>query len=217
MNLPKIVRDGRFVILDIESTGLSRKKDEPVQLAFGHMDGGRAGLRGFYTFKPGVPIKPRAAAIHGFTERKLTWAPSFAQCGDEIYSLLKDRIVLGYNVRRFDVPIVARMFEESGVKCSLSRHVAWRIRPRILDVLVWQRRFAKQQGWEGGNSLGVAAQRWNVDVADLHDAWQDCRVTWALFWALANRFPELGEMDPDEAVIYEECGFQVEEVRDRFI
>jgi DNA polymerase-3 subunit epsilon len=183
--LPRVLAEGRYVVLDIEATGLSRAHDETVQVAFGHVDGGVVGLRGFYWVRPACAISRGAANVHGFTSEGLRWSPPFARVAQELLAIIGDRIVLGHGVKQFDVPMLARQFGECGLE--------WR--PRMLDTVLWSRRLVK----DGRHSLGVMAERFGIVTVSAHDAWHDCRMTWNVFGQLAFRFPELGALSPDDA------------------
>jgi len=186
---PNIVTAGRYAVLDLETTGLSNKTAEPVQLAFGLVDHGRPQLRGYYTLSPGVPVTWGASRVHGHTKKSLKHSPRFRDIAAELFGLLDDRIILGYNAKRFDVPILARMFAETAPK-----YADWA--PHVLDVLLWDRKFAPG----GKHDLKTVATRLGLPTDGMHDAWYDCRLTWQVFGAHAITYAGFGAAAPLEAV-----------------
>jgi len=191
MTLPNILAEGRYLLIDIESTGLSVNTDEPVQIAFGTIDHGITGLRGYYTLRPHLaPLKEGSTAKHGFTAEKLAHSPQFAEIAAELRGFAEGRIMLGWNVLRFDYKILTRMFEGWAPTTP-------QLDPDVLDVFAWEKKLSPPDG--GKHNLAAACERWGVSLTNYHDAWHDCRVTWQLFCVLAHRFPDFGALPPRAA------------------
>jgi DNA polymerase-3 subunit epsilon len=187
MTLPPLLVNERFVLLDLETTGLSTKKAEPVQIAFAHIDHGQTGLRGYYTVKPACPIDEGAMQKHGYTEEKLAHSPAFEHIAHDLLQIIGDRVVLGWGVKRFDIPILKRMLYETTESSPEFR---------VLDVLLWD----KKVGPDRKHSLGVAAEHWGIPLDMPHDAWHDCRAAWGIFCCLAAAHPEVGNATIEEAL-----------------
>lgn len=187
VTIPRVIAEGRFAIIDIESTGLSRYKDEAVQIAFALVDRGKLGLRGYYTLCPHQKIQPGAAAKHGLTYEKLMHSPMFADIANDLRVLIGDRIVVGHNVKQFDVPVLARQFKAAQVDFD----------PLMIDTLLVSR--ALMPNSKHGLQDLVAALE--VALEQRHDAWQDCRMTFGVLWQLASRYSEFGACAPDEVAV----------------
>lgn len=179
MNVPSIIAENRFAVLDLETTGLSRKKDEIVQVAVAQIDKGQPRFRISCLVKPDVEIQPKAQEVHGISKEQLVYSPAFKDIAKELLLHIGDRCLLGYNILRFDHGFLDRQLGEAGL------HVDW----DILDVYIW----AKRHGTHEQNSLGAAAARHGVVTRDRHDAFGDVRATWGLFVKLARAHPELGD------------------------
>jgi DNA polymerase III epsilon subunit-like protein len=188
--IPKVIAGGDYAILDLETTDLSRYAAEAVQVAFGQIDRGRTGLRGYYTLLPHRAISAGAADKHGFTYEKLQGSPHFSDIAVELRTLLGSRILLGFGNKGFDAPILQRQFGEAGIVYE----------PPILDILFWSRRLMPG----GKHNLLEMTKRLEIPELTWHDAWHDCRMAWQIFGQLATRYPELGELSPDEAVAAQE-------------
>lgn len=183
--LPRVIAEGRYAAIDIETTGLSTKVDEAVQIAVALIDHGRPGLRGYYTLRPYHAIAPGAEAKHGLTYEKLMYSPDFKDIACELQTIIGDRIVLGFNTKRFDVPILTRQFAETSLVFA----------PRVLDVLLWSRKLMP-----GRCALGDMAARLEITFDNRHDAWHDIRATWSVFGQLALRFPAFGASSPEDVI-----------------
>jgi DNA polymerase III epsilon subunit-like protein len=93
------------VIVDTETTGLlCRSKAEVIELAAIDMRGKQV-YRGL--FKPRYKIPASVIAIHGITNARVRWQPSFAQRAQAIRSALQGRIIITYNAR-FDREVIRR-------------------------------------------------------------------------------------------------------------
>lgn len=178
--LPAIVKENRFAVLDVETTGLSRHRDEVIQVAIAQVDYGRPRFRGYVHVRPSRTIHPEAQAVHGITFEVLQHAFPFADLAPTILELIGGRTILGYGSSTLDLPILKRQFvEETTLKFD----------PPSLDVLTWARRFLPK---EEKKTLKNAAALVGVPVLDAHDAFDDCRMTWNVFVTLAATYTELG-------------------------
>lgn len=178
MNLPRVVRENRFAVLDLETTGVNKLRDEVVQIAIVQVDHGRPRIRASSYVQPKRIISEGAMAAHGITWDILEHAPTLAEVWPEFRALIGDRCLLGYSIKTFDHPLLTRQLAESGVSFDAP----------AVDVLAWERKF----GGKGRHNLVAAAERWGVPVLPRHEAMADCRMCWNVFVQLASRFDELG-------------------------
>jgi len=59
--------------------------------------------------QPYRPITPQASAIHGYTDRDVRDARSFAEVWPEFRAFVGDDILIAHNGQRFDVPVLRRL------------------------------------------------------------------------------------------------------------
>jgi DNA polymerase III subunit epsilon len=189
--VPRIIAEGRYCLIDLETTGLSRKEDQAVQIALGQIDNGVTRLRGYYTVKPSVPIKPGAFSKHRISEASLAFSPSFSGIAADLRALIGDRIVIGYGIRTFDVPILARQFAEAGIPDFA---------PPILDVCAWCKKLLPGMP----HDLRSMVVKYLVPPAGHHDAWADCRMTWGVFGGLCREFSDFADSAPSDRIIKED-------------
>lgn len=186
MNLPKLIAESRFALIDTETTGLSIKTDEVVQIAVCQMDFGRPRLRVYCTVRPSTPVKEGALRKHGLTDEKLAFSPTFVEIIDDVLGFIGDRALLGWGIRKFDLPILNRQLSPRALKAP------------YVDALLWNRRYDV-----GSHALEEAAARWGANTNGRHDAFADCQIIWRVFAAMANA-RDLGGMTLDEVVRHQE-------------
>ena len=67
---------------------------------------------------PGVKIPREATAVHGITDADVADAPAFAAVAPDLAAFLEGCDLAGYNLRGFDIPLLAREFERVKVPFS---------------------------------------------------------------------------------------------------
>lgn len=100
-----------LAIFDLETTGVDVANDRIVSL--GAMIVGGATVE--HRFNPGRPIPPEATAVHGITDADVADKPRFAEVAHQVYDLLAGCDIAGFNVRAFDVPMLAAEFARVGL------------------------------------------------------------------------------------------------------
>lgn len=101
-----------LIILDTETTGVDKTRDQIVELCiqFG-LDGEQRTRR----FKPSIPIPAEATAIHGITDADVADCPAFSACAESIAELLNAaQVIVAYNAA-FDLDMLQAEFERAGL------------------------------------------------------------------------------------------------------
>jgi DNA polymerase-3 subunit epsilon len=107
--------DRPLAVLDIEATGISPRADRIVELVIVKMHPGGERTTHRYRVNPGQPIPPEATAIHGITDEDVADCPAFADIAVELAAVLEDCDLCGYNMIRFDLPMLGEEFLRAGV------------------------------------------------------------------------------------------------------
>lgn len=109
-----------IAFLDLEATGRDPARDRIIELGVVSIlpDGQR---RTFcQRFNPGVPIHPDATAIHGITDADVAGSPFFSVYAKKIHASLSGKDLGGYNLFRFDLPMLDQEFRRCGLKLDLT-------------------------------------------------------------------------------------------------
>ncbi|TVP73397.1 MAG: 3'-5' exonuclease [Gemmatimonadales bacterium] len=196
-----------LVFFDLETTGLRVEQDRIVELAIIRLSPGGDLLERVRRFNPGIPIPAEASAVHGITDADVADKPPFASRARSLADLLEPCDLAGFNVRRFDLPMLLAEFDRAGVSFDArSRRVVdvqmifHREEPRDLSAAV---RFYLGRELEGAHSaladirataqvLGAQMERYGHlprDLEGLHDYCDEVRP----FETALDRWFEAGE------------------------
>lgn len=104
-----------LVVFDLETTGTWIEKDKIIEIALVklHPDGRQESYdRKIY---PGIPIPARVTELTGIRDADVKEAPTFKQVAQEVLDFIGDADVGGFNIDRFDLPLLKREFAEVGI------------------------------------------------------------------------------------------------------
>ncbi|NNM32118.1 MAG: 3'-5' exonuclease [Gemmatimonadetes bacterium] len=181
---------------DLETTGLSLSRDRIVELAIIRISPQGDVYERVRRLNPEMPIPPEAAAVHGITDDVVQDEPTFRQIAKNLAAILDPCDLGGFNIRRFDLPILLAEFRRAGVEFEVKDR-------RIIDMkMIFHR--------EEPRDLSAAARFYlGRDHQDAHTALGDIRTTAAVLTAQLEHYPHLprdldglhaycDEMDPFE-------------------
>ncbi len=105
----------RIVILDVETTGLDRERDDIIEVAI--QEGlGRSAPVWVQRLRPLVPIAEDASAIHGITDEDVAGCPRLPEAAGEIRSRITGATALvGYNLS-FDLGMLDGALRRHGLE-----------------------------------------------------------------------------------------------------
>lgn len=102
----------RYVVIDVETTGLSPTRSRIVELAMVTMDSSARIVDEYTTrLNPEGPVG--ATHIHGITEADVRTAPRFAQVLPEVVAVLRGAAIVAHNAP-FDMKFLSAEFEREG-------------------------------------------------------------------------------------------------------
>ncbi len=167
-----------LAFFDLETTGTDPLRDKIVEIAVVRIDPGGGREATTRRINPERPIPPEATAVHGIRDEDVSNAPTFRQSARSLLDALKDADLAGFNVRRFDVPLLDREFKECGLDLALGSR-------RIVDVMTI---FHKKEPRDL-----TAAVRFFLDRehAGAHGAEADVEASIAVLNAQLARYPDL--------------------------
>jgi DNA polymerase III subunit epsilon len=113
-----------LAFFDLETTGVSVQTDRIVEIAVVKLlpKGGVKELT--YRVNPEMPIPKEASAVHGIYDADVALEPTFAQLLPRLLDFLRDCDLSGFNVRRFDLPMLLEECRRCGMELDMEgRHV----------------------------------------------------------------------------------------------
>ncbi|MCB2204726.1 3'-5' exonuclease [bacterium] len=95
-----------LAFFDLETTGVNIRSDRIVEIAvLKYLPNGT--VRELTSrINPEIPIPPDATAVHGITDADVALQPTFTQFADTLLAFLDGCDLSGFNVRRFDLPLL---------------------------------------------------------------------------------------------------------------
>lgn len=126
--------DKPILFLDLETTGIDVYKDQIVEISIIKLLPNEKRESICLRLKPGVPISPEAFEAHGIKEEDLKDCPTFKEMAAQLLDFIDGISVFGYNIRKFDVPLLFNEFKRAGFTWALKDI-------EIVDVSVIFKRF----------------------------------------------------------------------------
>ena len=105
-----------LVVLDLETTGTWIEKDRIVEVALVRCPPDGEPQSYVSRVNPGMPIPPRVSQIIGITDADVKDAPPFKAIAADVVAFLADADLAGFNLERFDLPLLERELFQAGVK-----------------------------------------------------------------------------------------------------
>jgi DNA polymerase III subunit epsilon len=174
------------LFFDIESTGLSTETDRIVQLAIMVVsEDGTILVDKSKLYNPTIPISKTAFEAHGINDNDVKNAPLFSSDAKKLKKLFENKIIIGYNIMRFDVPLLLAEFSRAKVDVDFSG--------KFLDVLNIEKKL-------NSNRLADAYFRYTgKELSGAHDAGNDVRATKIIFEGQEGKLYEtIGNQITDE-------------------
>ncbi|MEC7263609.1 MAG: 3'-5' exonuclease [Bacteroidota bacterium] len=163
---------------DLETTGTNVAKDRIVEISIlkVYPNGNKESKT--WLVNPEMPIPAESEAIHGISDERVANEPTFKQLSKEIYKMIRDSDLAGFNSDRFDIPLLVEEMLRADVDFDMKNMVS-------VDV---QTIFHKME-----KRTLEAAYKFYCDKSldDAHSAKADTMATYEVLLAQLERYPEL--------------------------
>jgi DNA polymerase III subunit epsilon len=163
---------------DLETTGIDVSKDRIVEIAiFKVFPNGNKESK-TWLVNPTIPIPPQVTEIHGITNEKVANEPTFAELSSQIYNMIKDSDLGGFNSDRFDIPLLVEELLRAGIDFDMKNRVS-------VDV---QTIFHKKEE----RTLAAAYKFYcGQSLENAHSAEADTMATYEVLKAQLDKYPAL--------------------------
>lgn len=171
-----------FCIVDLETTGLSIKKDRIIQIAILKIfaDGRENELKK-YLVNPLIPIPPTVEKLTGITNEMVKDKPIFKQYSKGILQYISDCDLCGFNSNRFDFPLLFESLYREGLEFDLTG-------VRFVDV---KRIFHKLEE----RTLSAAYKFYCGKELEAHDAGNDVIGTFEVLESMLDYYKDRDYID----------------------
>jgi DNA polymerase-3 subunit epsilon len=163
---------------DLETTGIDICKDRIVEISiFKVFPNGNKESK-TWLVNPEMPIPPVVTAVHGIDNERVANEPTFKQLAPQVYAMIKDSDLAGYNSDRFDIPLLAEELLRAGLDFDMKSRVS-------VDV---QTIFHKMEE----RTLSAALKFYcGKNLENAHSAEADTMATYEILKSQLDRYPDL--------------------------
>lgn len=167
-----------IIFFDLEATGTNPQVDRIVEICVAKLQpGGECEVKS-RRINPEMPIPAEATEIHGITNDDIKDEPTFAQVSASLYLYFEDSDLGGYNINRFDIPLLANEFKRAGLNFDVENR-------KIIDA---QTIFHKMEP----RTLSAAYKFFcGEELIDAHTAEADVLATIAVLDGELDKYKEL--------------------------
>lgn len=163
---------------DLETTGVNITTDRIVEISVLKVFPNGNEERKTWRVNPEIPIPKEVTAIHGISDDDVADKPIFKELAKEVYNMIKDSDLGGFNSNRFDIPLLAEEMLRAEVDFDMKNRQA-------IDV---QTIFHKMEQ----RTLSAAYKFYcDKNLEDAHSAEADTNATYEVLKAQIAKYDEL--------------------------
>ena len=167
-----------IVFFDLETTGVKVAVDRIVEISILKIFPNGNKESKTWLVNPTVLIPEETTLIHGITNEKVVNEPTFSELSDDIYQLIENCDLAGFNSNKFDIPLLAEEFLRVGKEFNMKNRKA-------IDI---QNIFHKLE-----QRTLIAAYKFYCDkeLTNAHSAKADTNATYEILLAQLDKYSEL--------------------------
>lgn len=99
-----------LAFFDLETTGLNTTTDRIVEISILKINVNGQEEQRSWLLNPEIPISKEASEVTGYTDEFVADKPTFREKANEIAQFIGNADLAGYNILKFDVPILVEEF-----------------------------------------------------------------------------------------------------------
>jgi DNA polymerase III subunit epsilon len=162
---------------DLETTGINITQDRILEIAVIKVMPNGEVFRKSNVVNPTIPIPAESTAIHGISEADVKDKPTFKEVAKEYAKFFEGADLAGFNILKFDVPVLVEEFLRAGVEFDYSRK-------KLIDA---QKIFHLMEK----RSLSAAFKFYcGKEMIDAHSAEADTQATLDVLYAQIERYED---------------------------
>jgi len=163
---------------DLETTGIDVARDRIVEISILKVFPNGNKESKTWLVNPTIPIPPQSTEIHGISNEKVANEPTFKELASQVYQMIKDSDLAGFNSDRFDIPLLAEELLRAEVDFDMKNRVS-------VDI---QTIFHKKEE----RTLSAAYKFYcNASLENAHSAEADTNATYEILKAQLDRYEDL--------------------------
>ncbi|OBQ55502.1 3'-5' exonuclease [Tamlana sp. s12] len=163
---------------DLETTGINITSDRIVEISVLKVFPNGNKESKTWLVNPERPIPAEVTAIHGISDEKVANEPTFKELAKEVYNMIKDSDLGGFNSNRFDIPLLAEEMLRAEIDFDMRNRLA-------VDV---QTIFHKMEQ----RTLSAAYKFYcDKNLDDAHSAEADTNATYEVLKAQLSKYDSL--------------------------
>ncbi|MCS7004563.1 MAG: 3'-5' exonuclease [Cytophagales bacterium] len=177
-----------LAFFDLETTGVNVITDRIVEIAIIKVMPNNERITYHQLINPTIPIPPEATLIHGIRDQDVADKPTFREVAKTIYQFLEGCDLAGYNMIKFDIPLLVEEF----LRCNINFNISKR---KLIDA---QKIFHLMEP----RTLEAAYKFYcNKELTKAHSAEADCLATLEVLEAQLERYANVSIKDKDGNLI----------------
>ncbi len=163
---------------DLETTGVNITTDRIVEIAVLKVHPNGKEESRTWLVNPEMVIPKEVIAIHGITNEDVADKPTFKEVAKDVYNMIKDSDLGGFNSNRFDIPLLAEELLRAEVDFDMKNRVA-------VDVQTIYHKMEQR-------TLSAAYRFYcNEELEGAHGAEADTRATFEVLKAQIAKYDEI--------------------------
>jgi DNA polymerase III subunit epsilon len=160
---------------DLETTGINITQDRIIEISVIKVMPNGEVIKKSNVVNPTIPIAPESTAIHGISNEDVKDKPTFKEVAKEYARFFEGTDLAGFNILKFDVPVLVEEFLRADVEFDYSRK-------KLIDA---QKIFHMMEK----RTLSAAFKFYcDKEITDAHSAEADTQATLEVLYAQITRY-----------------------------
>ena len=170
-----------YVVFDLETTGVNCNADDVIEISAVRVVSGEITGEFSTLVNPGRPIPFYATEVNGITDDMVADAPDFETALSDFLEFIGDAVLVGHNIRRFDLRFLYRDAESFWGKTLGNDYI---------DTLELAQLYLPELSH---HKLTDLAEHFGIETEGAHRALCDCRMNQKIFECLKKEMENPSE------------------------